>query len=147
VPRGRAVFFARFPSTWTDTPRDGLPTTFDDEEKADFVAAGVPVPELERQCIYWALSIGDQQIALQRANGDPNRWNTELTKQMIRSIDGALPDRSGVAGGPNDLDLWWNRVGERCRAELTRMCTRIHQLTAQERALFFEHCVAARTAG
>lgn len=147
APRGRAVFFARFPSKWTDTPREGIAWgAMTEEELADFARLGEPVPELGRQCVFWALSLGDQQIALGRANGDPNRFNSELTKQMIRSIDGELVDRSGAIGLGN-LDLWWNRIGERCRSELTKMCTRIHSLTTGERSLFFAHCVASRTAG
>jgi hypothetical protein len=147
APRGRAVFFARFPASWTDTPREGVPWgELTEAERADFARLGVPAPELGRQCIFWALSLGDQAIALGRSNGDPNRFNSELCKQMIRSIDGELVNREGV-GTAGNLDLWWNRIGERCRSELTKMCTRIHSLTTGERALFFGHCVASRTVG
>src|SRR5690349_16295040 len=85
VPKGRAIFFVRFPSPWTDTPHDGIEGAITDEDAAGFVAQGVAVPRLWRQACFWALSIGDQKLALQRANGDQNRFNTELTKQMIRS--------------------------------------------------------------
>jgi hypothetical protein len=142
VPKGRAVFFARFPSTWTDTPNEGIEGPITDEDAAGFVASGVAVPKLWRQTCFWALSIGDQKIALGRANGDFNRFNTELTKQMIRATDGLLVDRSGA-----QFDLWWERLGERCRSELTRMCVRIHSLTAAERSVFFAFCVASRAAG
>lgn len=147
APRGRAVFFARFPSPWTDTPREGVPWgALTELEMLDFKRFGIPAPELGRQCIFWALSIGDQKIALGRANGDPNRFNSELAKQMIRSVDGEIVDRSGV-GTSGNLEIWWNQIGERCRSELTRACLRIHSLTAGERAVFFAHCVASRTAG
>lgn len=142
VPRGRAVFFARFPSGWTDTPQEGMAGELTDDDAKIFQLGGLSQPKLWRQCIFWVLSIGDQKIALGKANGDPNRFNSELCKQMIRSIDGLLIDRSGP-----QLDLWWERIGERCRSELTRMCVRIHSLTAQERSVFFACCVASRTAG
>lgn len=147
APRGRQVYFARFPSSWTDTPREGVPGSLTDAEAASWRLAGYQPPELWRQCIFWALSIGDQKIALAKANGDPNRFNSCLAQQMIRAIDGEIVDRSGADFGSGSMELWWERLGERCRSELARMCTRIHTLTVAERALFFGHCVAARTAG
>lgn len=146
APRGRAVYFARFPSNWTDTPSKGVEQGLTDEEKLAWSLNGVALPKAWRQAVFWALSLGDQKIALGRANGDQNRFNSELAKQMIRGIDGVMVDRSGVSGQGN-LDIWWEQLGERCRSELTRMCTRIHSLSVQERALFFGHCVASRAAG
>lgn len=146
VPRGRAAFFARFPSNWTDTPTSGVQCDLTVEERVAWKLQGVTPPAAWRQCIFWALSVGDQKLALGRANGDTNRFNSELTKQMIRSVDGVLVDRSGI-GVVGNLDVWWEQLGERCRSELTRMCLRIHSLTMQERSLFLGYCIAARAAG
>ena len=148
APRHRVVYFMRFASNWTDAPGVGVDQGLTEEEAASWKQQGVPVPEKWRQAIVWGLSIGDQKNALGRANGDPNRFNAELAKQMIRAIDGMVVDRSGMGSSQTgNLDLWWEQIGERCRAEMTRLCNRIHSLTPAERALFFGHCVAARTAG
>lgn len=146
VPRGRAVFFTRFPSNWTDTPSSGIPWTLTEEETIAWKLQSSAPPTAWRQCIFWALSVGDQKLALGRANGDTNRFNSELTKQMIRSVDGVLVDRTGI-GVVGNLDVWWEQLGERCRSELTRICVRIHSLTMQERALFLGYCIASRAAG
>lgn len=147
VPRGRVAYFARFPGNWTDAPNAGLEAALTPEEEVAWKLQGVKPPTYWRQCIFWALSIGDQKFALGRANGDTNRFNSELAKQMIRSIDGALVDRSGMAGVAGNLDMWWEQLGERCRSELTRLCVRIHSLTMQERALFLGYCLASRSGG
>lgn len=144
-PRGRILFFMRFPAAWTDTPGMGAPLPGDDDETAS-LAFGVPVGSLWRQCIVWALSGGDVKIALARAQGDNNRYSEELAKQMIRSVDGYVVDATG-APTPGSLELWWERVGGRVRGELTRFCVRIHSLSAEERRAFFEHGVASRAAG
>lgn len=148
VPRGRVAYFVRFASNWTDAPGMGVEQALTPEDDVAWKLAGVTPPQRWRLAIFWSLSIGDQKIALGRANGDGNRFNTELAKQMVRSIDGVIVNRDGTGSAASgNLDLWWEQLGERCRAELTRMCVRVSTLTMQERALFLGRCVAARTAG
>lgn len=138
-PRGRLLYFFAFPAAWTDTPDMGavLPV----EDPGMLRAFGQLPGALWRQCIVWPLTIGDQKLAAGRAMGDQNRFSSELAVQAIRAVDGFLADRSG-APTPGNVDLWWERVGERCRRELLAQVTRMHTLTLDERRAFLEHGVA-----
>ena len=122
-PRGRQVAFLRFRQEWTDTPASG-----------------------ERQCIVWSLTDADEKMALSRAMGDAARAASELTKQMLRSVDGFVADWSG-APSPANIDTWWRDIGARCRQMLIRIYTQLHVLSEDERKDFFENCIELRSAG
>lgn len=122
-PRGRQVAFIRFLAAWTDTPQKG-----------------------DRQCIVWGLTDVDEKIALSRAIGDPNRAAGELSKQMIRSIDGLQVDWSGD-DNPANIDTWWREIGGKCRQMLIRIYTQLHVLSEDDRRTFFESCIELRTTG
>lgn len=139
-PRGRQVMFIRYPSIWTDTP--GMGQTMPDAEAHEMAGKDA----LWRQCICWPLSVGDQKLAVGRAMGDGNRISDELTKQMIRAIDGHEVDWSGMPG-PGNIDVWWDQIGGRCRGLLNKIFAQLHILSRQELQLFFERCIAVRSAG
>jgi hypothetical protein len=122
VPRGRQVLFLRFRADLTDTKWKG-----------------------ERQAILWPISMGDKKLALGRAGGDPNRLSDELTKRMIRAVDGAVVDDTGAPGVGN-IDVWWDEIGEKCRSMLARVFVQLHVVSQAEAADFFENCVAVRIA-
>jgi hypothetical protein len=136
VPRGRQVYFVRFPAEWTSTPKRGIRCR--DQAPDD--------PSLWRQAICWDMSIGDQKLALQRAAGDPNRQIDEFSKQMVRAVDGELVDWSGMPGA-GCVDLWWEDLGARCRNAMHRIFNRLHVLSKEEMARFFESCIAVRSMG
>jgi hypothetical protein len=119
-PRGRQVAFIKLLPQWTDAPHKG-----------------------ERQCIVWGLTDIDEKMAMSRAMGDPNRVVSELTKQMIRSVDGAVVDWSGV-GGPGSIDQWWRDIGGKCRQILIRIYTQMNVLPDEDRKHFFENCIELR---
>jgi len=139
-PRGRAVLFLRFPAAWTDTPQKGH--EMPDEEAVQVAGAGA----LWRQCIVIPLTVEDKKHALLRASGDTNRVGDELSKQMIRSVDGYRCDWSGMPS-PGSIDIWWNEVGERVRNLLSRVWMQLHTLKREEQQSFFEHCIAVRLPG
>jgi hypothetical protein len=122
-PKGRQVLFVRFRAEMTDTRWKG-----------------------ERQAILWPISMGDKKLALGRAGGDPNRLSDELTKCMVRAIDGHVVDTTGVPG-PANLDAWWDEIGEKCRSMLSRIFVQLHVVSRDEAADFFESCVAVRITG
>ena len=122
-PRGRQVAFIRLLAEWTDSPQKG-----------------------ERQCIIWGLTDIDEKLAFGRAMGDPNRAHAELTKQMVRSIDGVVVDWSGNPG-PGNIDVWWREIGGKCRQLLSRIYTQMNVLGEEERKHFFESCIELRTTG
>lgn len=122
-PRGRQVAFIKFKPEWTDAPQNG-----------------------ERQCIVWGLTDIDEKLAFGRAMGDPNRAMGELTKQMIRAIDGVQVDWSG-GGGPGSIDAWWREIGGKCRQMLSRIYTQMNVLPPEEQKDFFENCIELRTTG
>lgn len=133
MPPGRRVWYLRFPSTFTDRPDRG------------HELAGMP--GLWRQTIVWALSPGDESIAIDRAMGDSNRLDIELVKQSIRAIDGHVVDQTGNQGAGGSIDRFWVDLGQRCRNELKLHYARISTLTKEQRILFFVSCVEQRTAG
>ena len=122
-PRGRQVAFIKFKPEWTDAPQKG-----------------------ERQCIVWGLTDIDEKLAFGRAMGDSNRAMGELTKQMIRSIDGIPVDWSG-GGGPGSIDAWWREIGGKCRQILSRIYTQMNVLPPEDQKHFFEQCIELRTTG
>lgn len=122
-PRGRQAIFLRFRATLTDTPWKG-----------------------ERQVVLWPISVGDKKLAIQRSQGDANRFADEIAKQMIRAIDGHMVDWTGNPG-PGNVDVFWEDVGERGRTMLQRMFTQLHIPTRDEMVDFFENCIAVRSTG
>ena len=122
-PRGRQVAFLRFRAEWTDTPWKG-----------------------DRQAVVWSLTDADEKIGLGRAMGDVNRAANELSKQMLRAIDGHEAVWDGTPG-PGNVDRWWTEIGGKCRQILVRVYTQLHVLSEEERTDFFENCIEVRTTG
>lgn len=121
-PRGRQVLFVRFRAGLTETKWKG-----------------------DRQAILWSISTGDKKLALGRALGDPNRLSDEMTRRMVRAIDGVLVDETGMPGAGN-LDVWWDEIGEKCRSQLSRIFVQLHVISRDEAVDFFENCIAVRVA-
>jgi hypothetical protein len=126
-PKGRVTYFLRFPARWTNTPKKGITD-----------AQGV----VWRQCIVWAMSVGDKKFALGRSMGDSLRASDEMVKTTIRSYDGKMTDLSG-----SDLDVWWDEVGEKVRGLLQRVWSQSHFLKPQEIDYFLKDCIEVRSAG
>jgi hypothetical protein len=121
-PAGRDIMFIRLRAEWTDTPKLG-----------------------DQLLICWAISYGDQQFAIKRAQGDGIRVTDELTKQMVRAINKRAVDWS--AGTEHNPDVLWQRIGQRCRSLLTRIYIQLNTLSAKETRDFFEHCIAVVRTG
>lgn len=121
-PRGRSVIFVKLLKEWTDMPTAG-----------------------DRQIICWPLTPGDHRFAIDRAQGDGNRINDELTKQMIRAIDGHAVDWG--AGTKYNPDLFWTQIGQKCRYLLTRVYIQLNTLSAKETRTFFDSCIAVVQTG
>lgn len=151
-PRGKQFLFVRFKSSWTDTPLKGEPVM--DPETGEVEADLIPYtdddgnmavrkePILYRQCICIPLNVADKKFAIGRSQGDANRMVDELTKQMIRACDGAEADWA-MGAGPHDI--FWNEIGEKCRALLTRMFNKLHILPMEETQDFLQRCVVVRS--
>lgn len=122
-PRGRLPVYVRFRAELTDVPTRG-----------------------ERQAICWALTDADEMLAYKRSMGDPARAIDELTKQMVRAVDGHQVDWSGGAT-PGSIDRWWTEIGGRCRSILKRVYMQTHQATEAEVRDFFENCIAVGGTG
>jgi len=131
-PRGRQAIFLRFRSEWTDTPWIGDPI---EGETGKW-----------RQCICWTISIGDKTLGLNRAKQDPNRVADELSKQMIRAIDGHTVKWDGTPG-PGNVEQWWAQMGERVRMLVSKVFLQLHMMKREELRDFFENCVAVRSTG
>ena len=124
IPPGRTVGFLRFRAPWTDCPEKG-----------------------DRQCIVWNLSDMDERIAIKRTTmGDSMQLAGELSKQMIRAIDGVKVNWAAVKG-PGCIDEFWKEIGSKCRQMVIRWYTQNHSLTDTEQADFFENCAVVRTMG
>jgi len=121
--KGRQIQFVRFRAGWTDLPDKG-----------------------DRQCICWTLSDADERVAISRSMGEDHRVVTELTKRMIRAIDGIAVDESGINLAAS-VDTFWFEIGQKCRNQLTRLYSRLHSLSQEEMRDFFENCIAVRTVG
>jgi hypothetical protein len=134
-PEGWTVWFIRFPAKMTNRRRGP-----------------------ERQCIVWNLSEADEKRASRAARGDGLRIIDEMTKAMIRSIDGqriklgpsiaaAAVGAAGDTEGMGNVTAFWNEIGAKCRHQLKSLYLKNHVMEAAENADFFENCVAPRTVG
>lgn len=121
-PRGRQIMFVRIRAELTDAPWKG-----------------------ERQCICWSINLADERIALKRAMGDSLKLTDELTKQMIRSVDGFVANWDGLRG-EDDIEVFWAEIGRKGRTILQRLFTQHHIPNPQQVADFFENCIAVRVA-
>lgn len=145
-PRGKSIMFFRFKSRLTDAPWKGNPHA---DENGQLITEttyvnGQEVTEvvLFRQCIVWPLNVADKRLAMGRSLGDNERAFEELTRQMIRIVDGEQV--SWAMAGP--IDVFWNDLGEKCRGLLGRIYTKLHVLAPEDQLDFFANCVVARTA-
>jgi hypothetical protein len=122
IPPGKQIGFLRFRAKWTDSPEMG-----------------------DRTCIVWPLSDADEKFALKRTRGESARTLAELSKQMIRAVDGK---KTAWTGNPNDgvdVDKFWDQLGGKCRQLIQNHYLKLHSLSSEELADFFLNCVAIRS--
>jgi hypothetical protein len=100
----------------------------------------------DRTCVMWNLDEGDEKRAMKRAKGDHLRVVHECTKQMLRVVDGAAANWSGMPGA-GSVDQFWKEIGGKCRQQLMTIYLKQHTMDEEDLTDFFEHCVAVRTAG
>lgn len=118
VPRGKRPVFMRFRAAWTDDPTLG-----------------------DRTCVLWSLSVNDERLANKRALAQGQETALgELSKQMVRVIDGMFVDWSG-ANSAADLDRFWDKIGAKCRQLVMNTYLKTHNLDEAERADFFGNCI------
>jgi hypothetical protein len=120
IPKGRQVAVFRFRKEWTD-----------DKTR-------------DRTCVLWNLSVGDEKLANQRGGDISGNVVMELSKQMIRAVDGNPIDFSGKNPSGN-LDFWWNAIGRKCRTLIISHYIRSHSLSTAEKMDFLANCVAVRS--
>ncbi len=120
IPEGETVYVMRFLREWTKDRRQ------------------------DRTCVMWQLSVGDEKLANQRGGDNSGNVLMELSKQMVRAVDGKKVDYSGRNQGAS-LDAWWNAIGRKCRTLIVSTFIKVHSLSDAEKAYFLAHCVAART--
>lgn len=102
----------------------------------------------DRQVILWPMTDGDQKIALGRAMGDRNRAAVEMTKQIVRAIDGQPVNWTGDPSAPGiDVDRFWHEIGPKGRNLLDRLFVQLNMMNEDELVDFFEHCIAAARTG
>lgn len=119
APPGFEVGFMRFRSGWTTAPHKG-----------------------DRTIVVWSLTAKEEALALKRCGGDSSITLNELSKQMIRVIDG-VPVNWNTGG--REIELFWNEVGAKCRQLLINYYVKTHSLTGEETLDFFANCIAVRS--
>lgn len=118
VPKGKRPVFMRFRAEWTDDPSLG-----------------------DRTCVAWTLSVNDERLANKRAIAlGQETALAELSKQMVRVIDGNTIDWTGAVPGA-DLDRFWDKIGAKCRQLIINTYLQTHNLDEKERADFFANCI------
>ena len=116
IPRGKVVAFMRFEA---DKCEDGQ----------------------EHDAVLWPLSVRDERFARQRTYGEPSRIYEEMTKGMIRAVDG-----KGTMGDIVEVEAFWEAIGSRYRSMLVGWYHQHHSLNDEDRLGFFARCVVTRTA-
>ena len=120
MPDGCQVHFILLRAGWTNKPSLG-----------------------DRSVILWNLTEADEKLAAKRARGDANRIIDEMSKQMIRVIDGGRTDWSRGAG--SNVERFWDEIGGKCRHILRSYYLKTHTMEVKDMADFFDNCVAVRT--
>jgi hypothetical protein len=120
IPKGRVVAVFRFRREWTD-----------DKVK-------------DRTCVMWNLSVGDEKLANQRGGDTSGNVVMELSKQMVRAVDGNPVDFTG-ANRDGNIDAWWNAIGRKCRSLVISHYIKSHSLTTAEKMDFLANCQAVRS--
>jgi hypothetical protein len=122
VPPNKQVAFMLFKAEWTDRPEKGA-----------------------RQCILWPITDAEEKLAIKATRGEAGRTLTEMSKMMIRAIDGHLAIRTGDLG-PGNVDRFWDDIGGKCRQMITNYYMKTHALSKEEQADFYANCFAVRAA-
>ncbi len=122
-PRGIEVLFIKIPRKYTAAQHRG-----------------------DRFLIVWGSSEADEKLSIGRAMGDNNRGVAELTKQVIRAVDGHIADWSGMPT-PGSIDQIWREIGPKGRNLMIRLMTKINTLDEAELTYFFEACIAVVPTG
>lgn len=119
----KQVYFVRFRAELTETPEKG-----------------------ERQAILFGLNEADEKIARKRAAGDRDKTIPELTKQMLRAVDGESVDWMAKFGKGNPV-TFWKEIGYVARQQLQAIFLKTHQFTPEQQSDFFTNCVAVMSVG
>lgn len=121
IPPGKRVFFVRLRREFTDAPAKG-----------------------DRVLVCWTLTDGEENLAAKRSMGDSTRTYKEMTKQMIRAVDGVKTDWSGAVG-PGNISKLWEEIGAVGRNLLVNVYHRTNAPTKEVILDFFINCFAARS--
>lgn len=98
----------------------------------------------DRTCVLWFLSDADEKNALKRTRGEPLRSMSEMSKQMVRAVDGQLVQWG--TGSTFDIEVFWNDIGPKCRQLIKNYYGKTHVLDDEEMQDFFSNCIAVREA-
>ncbi len=97
----------------------------------------------EMVLVLWELGVRDERLARARTQGDiGTRLMDEMSKQMIRAIDGVRVDWSN----PFTVEKAWEEMGAKYRSVLNVWYLKAHQLNDDERTDFFAKCVVSARA-
>lgn len=132
IPKGVKVAFMFFRAKWTARPDLG-----------------------DRWCMVWPLSVSDEKLARKRVM-DSNEAVPELSKQMVRVIDGKIVDWTGKAAtekaklgqikAGGDLNSFWQEIGPQCRQMVQNYYLNTHLMPAEDQLDFFANCIVVRNA-
>jgi hypothetical protein len=145
IPKGKQVVFLRFQSAWTDEPSKGVLTTY----RTSLKGAHIEKEVLSRVLVCWPLSLAEAKSARRRAR-DNRDVLEELTKQMVRAVDGKRVDWSGSwAKRPEELvdaNQAWRELGVKVHPLVTNAYLKLHSLTDDELADFYLNCIVVTSA-
>ena len=140
---------SRRPPTWAKIPKDmkfprGIQVLFI-RIRADLT---MYPGRGDRQVILWALTDGDEKLAVGRSMANAARASQELAKQMIRAIDGERINWTGDPSQPGaDVDQFWHQIGPKGRNLLQRLFNQLHAMNEDELVDFFENCIGVVSTG
>ncbi len=118
---GTQIAFMKIPAKWTLVPEKG-----------------------DRTCALWPLGETDEKLAYARSRGDMVRSVTELSKQMIRMVDGYRTNWEG-AGKPGDIASFWNEIGAKGRHMIRNYYVKTHTVSDEDALDFFSNRFAVVT--
>lgn len=100
----------------------------------------------DRWCLCWSLSLNEERAATARMKGDPARFHFEMSKAMLKVIDGRPVDWSGAINGVHGVnpDVFMEQIGFIGREILAMTFQRLHNMSAERRLDFHARCMVYR---
>lgn len=146
IPQGVQVAFLRFPSRLTAAPGKGVPSLYAEVDPKD-PSKEVLIERLSRVVVVWTITLSEERLGTKAAR--TSALTDELSKRMIRAVDGRIVDWTGNKGKEEGYvytsDPIWQELGPKCRIVVRNLYNKFHSMNDDEATNFFLNCLVVKS--